>query len=341
MAWRDRPHWFCAIVLRGDRSVPGTISSDQARDSRGPCFCALRPLVARRGAQPSRRDHRPRQGTGRSRRLRGLPYRRPRQAVRRRQADRHSVRRDLFAESDAGSRYRPRRAGATTIFAARCATGWPPTARAITRPSPIPISPNSRARTLLAIRAYLATLAPVHSITPPPELRWPLNYRILMRAWNCAVLPARHRSSRTRRKARNGIAAPIWSRARRIAAPATRPRTCSAPTGAARPMAAGRCRAGLRRGSTAPTRSGLKSWSADDIVEYLQSGRNGRSHADGPMAEVVVNSTSKMSDGDVRAIAVYLKGLPAGAPEPVVAPPPPDANGRRREAVPRRLHRLP
>ena len=30
------------------------------------------------------------------------------------------------------------------------------------------------------------------------------------------------------------------------------------------------------------------------------------------MAEVVVNSTSKMSDADVRAIAVYLKDLPAG-----------------------------
>jgi mono/diheme cytochrome c family protein len=69
-------------------------------------------------------------------------------------------------------------------------------------------------------------------------------------------------------------------------------------------------------------RSGLKSWSVDDIVEYLQSGRNGRSHADGLMAEIVVNSTSRMSDADVRAIAIYLKDLPAGAPEPAVTPPP-------------------
>jgi mono/diheme cytochrome c family protein len=69
-------------------------------------------------------------------------------------------------------------------------------------------------------------------------------------------------------------------------------------------------------------RSGLKSWSVDDIVEYLSSGRNARSHAGGLMAEVVANSTSKMSDPDVRAIAVYLKDLPPGAPEPEVAPPP-------------------
>ena len=79
-------------------------------------------------------------------------------------------------------------------------------------------------------------------------------------------------------------------------------------------------------------RSGLRSWSEDDLVEYLASGRNGKSHADGPMAEVVVNSTSQMSDADVRAIAVYLKDLPAGAPEPVVTPPP-DADMAAGKAV--------
>jgi mono/diheme cytochrome c family protein len=39
------------------------------------------------------------------------------------------------------------------------------------------------------------------------------------------------------------------------------------------------------------------------------------------MSEVVLNSTSKMSDRDVKAIAVYLKSLPAGAAEPKVASP--------------------
>ena len=72
----------------------------------------------------------------------------------------------------------------------------------------------------------------------------------------------------------------------------------------------------------AAERSGLKSWSVADIAEYLQSGRNGRSHAGELMSEVVVNSTSKMSDADVRAIAVYLKELPAGPPEPAVSAPP-------------------
>jgi mono/diheme cytochrome c family protein len=40
------------------------------------------------------------------------------------------------------------------------------------------------------------------------------------------------------------------------------------------------------------------------------------------MSDVVVNSTSKMSDADVRAIAAYLKDLPAGAAEPSLSTPP-------------------
>src|SRR5262249_51842674 len=83
---------------------------------------------------------------------------------------------------------------------------------------------------------------------------------------------------------------------------------------------------GLVQGWFAPrldgaARSGLKSWSADDIVEYLQSGRNAKSHAGGLMRDVIANSTSKMSDSDVRAIATYLKELPAGPREAGVTAP--------------------
>jgi mono/diheme cytochrome c family protein len=57
-----------------------------------------------------------------------------------------------------------------------------------------------------------------------------------------------------------------------------------------------------------------------DIAEYLQSGRNTKSHAGQLMSQVVTNATSKMSDADVRAMAVYLKDLPAGGAEPKVTP---------------------
>ncbi len=58
-------------------------------------------------------------------------------------------------------------------------------------------------------------------------------------------------------------------------------------------------------------RTGLGNWSVDEMVEYLRSGRNAQSAASGPMAEVVVNSTSKLPDAELRAMAVYLKDQPA------------------------------
>jgi mono/diheme cytochrome c family protein len=57
--------------------------------------------------------------------------------------------------------------------------------------------------------------------------------------------------------------------------------------------------------------SGLGSWSQQDIAKFLKTGKTDRTVAYGPMAEVVERSTSKMSDDDLTAIAVYLKSLSA------------------------------
>ena len=175
---------------------------------------------------------------------------------------------------------------------------------------------------ILAIRSYLATLTPVRNTPPPPALRWPFNYRIVMRGWNWLFF-------------KPGILTPdpqksaAWNRGRYLVEGAGHCGACHTPKNIFGADKRGQpLGGGLVQGMFAPrldgaARSGLKSWSADDIAEYLQSGRNGRSHAGELMSEVVVNSTSKMSEADIRAIAVYLKELPAGAPEPVVTAPPP------------------
>jgi mono/diheme cytochrome c family protein len=173
---------------------------------------------------------------------------------------------------------------------------------------------------ILAIRAYLATLAPFTNKTPPPELRFPLNFRVVMRLWNWLFF-------------RPGILDPDqqkgtdWNRGRYLVEGLGHCGACHTPKnifGADKDdhfLAGGKVDGWFAPRLDGAARSGLKSWSVDDIVEYLQSGRNGRSHADGPMAEVILNSTSKMSDGDVKAIAVYLKSLPAGPPGAVVTTP--------------------
>ena len=174
---------------------------------------------------------------------------------------------------------------------------------------------------ILAIRAYLATLTPFRNIKPPPELRWPLNYRVVMRGWDLLFF-------RPGTFEVNPNKSEEWNRGAYLVEGAAHCGGCHTPKnmfGAdkrGQPYGGGRVQGWFAPRLDSADRGGLKSWSADDIVEYLQSGRNGRSHAGKLMAEVVVNSTSKMSDADVRAIAVYLKDLPAGTPEPAVTPPP-------------------
>jgi mono/diheme cytochrome c family protein len=175
---------------------------------------------------------------------------------------------------------------------------------------------------ILAIRAYLATLTPVRNTPPTPELRWPFNYRVVMRGWNWLffkpgiLMPDQQKSAE-------------WNRGRYLVEGVSHCGACHTPKNFFGADRRGQAYGGGRVADMfAPRldgaeRSGLKSWSVEDIAEYLQSGRNGKSHAGELMSEVVVNSTSKMSEADIRAIAVYLKDLPPGAPEPKVTPPPP------------------
>jgi mono/diheme cytochrome c family protein len=173
---------------------------------------------------------------------------------------------------------------------------------------------------VVAIRAYLATLMPVRNTPPPPQLRFPLNYRVVMRGWNWLFFkPGTFE--------KNPQKSDEWNRGAYLVEGAAHCGACHTPKNIFGADKRGQAYGGgLVDGWFAPRlddaeRSGLKSWSVEDIVEYLQSGRNGKSHAGRLMAEVVVNSTSKMSDADVRAMAVYLKDLPAGTPEPAVMPP--------------------
>ena len=175
---------------------------------------------------------------------------------------------------------------------------------------------------ILAIRGYLATLTPVSNAPRAPELRWPFNHRVVMRGWNWLffkpgiLMPDQQKSTE-------------WNRGRYLVEGVAHCGGCHTPKNMFGAEKRPRAYSGARvAGMFAPrldgaARSGLKSWSVEDITEYLQSGRNGKSHAGEVMSEVVVNSTSRMSDGDVRAIAIYLKDLPEGVREPKVARPPP------------------
>jgi mono/diheme cytochrome c family protein len=72
---------------------------------------------------------------------------------------------------------------------------------------------------------------------------------------------------------------------------------------------------------TSNKEAGLGEWSIQEITDYLRVGVSSRGAVYGPMAEVVYNSTQYLNDEDIRAMAVYLKGLAQGSsPEKAAAP---------------------
>jgi mono/diheme cytochrome c family protein len=66
-------------------------------------------------------------------------------------------------------------------------------------------------------------------------------------------------------------------------------------------------------------RTGLGTWSKEDIADFLKQGHNRIGTAFGSMTEAVNNSTSYLSDSDIDAIATYLKSLPATSAQQAVA----------------------
>ena len=81
-----------------------------------------------------------------------------------------------------------------------------------------------------AMWSYMKTVKPVKKSVNVNQLKFPFNLRFAMRGWNMLFFAPAPYANGIRTRARNGIAAPIWSAAPAIAAPATRPRMRSAPT---------------------------------------------------------------------------------------------------------------
>ena len=65
--------------------------------------------------------------------------------------------------------------------------------------------------------------------------------------------------------------------------------------------------------------AGVADWSSSDVSALLKTGLSARGAALGPMAEVVFRSTQYLDDGDIAAMAEFLKSLPQTAPHAAVA----------------------
>jgi mono/diheme cytochrome c family protein len=172
---------------------------------------------------------------------------------------------------------------------------------------------------VLAIRAYLETLDPVRNEVKVNQLPFPFDVRASMAAWNELYF-------------NRGIFKPVvgksdeWNRGAYLVEGLGHCGLCHTPKNVAGGDETSRALQGSAlQGWYAPNltgdpRAGLGSWSVDDVVAYLKTGHNDVSAATGPMSDVIVHSTSQMTDPDLRAIAVYLKDQPAPggeSPKPV------------------------
>ena len=175
---------------------------------------------------------------------------------------------------------------------------------------------------VLAMRAYLATVAPVSNRIVSDQLPFPLNIRLSLAFWNGLNFT----SGRYQPNPQKSVA---WNRGAYIVEGAAHCGTCHTP----KTFLGGDKNSAALTGATlqgwfAPDitddpRKGIGGWSRDDLVEYLKTGANKWTLASGPMGEAVSHSTSLMSDEDVLAIATYLKDSgDAGTstrPQPIAA----------------------
>lgn len=168
-----------------------------------------------------------------------------------------------------------------------------------------------------ALYAYLRTVPPVKQRSKPHELDFPYGWRPLLALWRGLYFrPGVHADAGADGELARGRYL-VDGLGHCIACHAPRNALGATPSGSG---FVGGTIEGL--GWYAPAldgdpHNGLGRWSQDDIVALLKTGVSARGAAAGPMGEVVAGSTQFLADRDARAIAAYLKSVPAGpAPAP-------------------------
>ncbi|WP_218240356.1 cytochrome c [Comamonas fluminis] len=143
------------------------------------------------------------------------------------------------------------------------------------------------------------------------DLPFPFNIRASLSVWNAMFHDA------TPYKA-DASQPPEWNRGAYLAQGLAHCTTCHTPRTALMAEDAKRSLGGADLGGwyapniTSHASSGIGSWTEEELVAYM-SGKPvpGKGPAAGPMAEAVDHSLKHLSAEDLKAIAVYVKSLPA------------------------------
>jgi mono/diheme cytochrome c family protein len=163
---------------------------------------------------------------------------------------------------------------------------------------------------VLAIKTYLFSQPAVRNVAPENTLRFPYNQRWLMGIWGMLYNP-------------NERFAPVadrslsWNRGAYLVEALGHCGDCHTPRTPLqsldnRQKFGGGFAEGWRAYNlSSHETSGIGNWSADDLEQYLKTGRaENRGSAFGPMAEAVHLSFAKMTDSDLSSIVEYVRSVP-------------------------------
>jgi mono/diheme cytochrome c family protein len=161
----------------------------------------------------------------------------------------------------------------------------------------------------LAIRAYLNTVQAVYNPVNPNQLPFPFNVRASMIFWNeLFFTPGPFQPTAGKSE--------DWNRGAYLAEGLGHCGLCHTPKNfLGGDKTSERLRGYALQGwfaadITNDDRRGLGSWSVDEIAAYLKTGHGRKTLGTGLMAETIGESTSHMTDADLKAIATYLKDPP-------------------------------
>jgi mono/diheme cytochrome c family protein len=175
---------------------------------------------------------------------------------------------------------------------------------------------------VMAIRAYLMSLAPVKAAPVPNTLGFPFNQRPVLLGWRILFFHPRPLQMK-----------PEWSPEVKQGAYLTEalghcgechtPRNAMGAMILSRSLAGGSVDAFYAPNISSDKTQGIGGWSPDDLVAYLHAdGNMTKGSAYGPMAEVVQNSLSQLPQADVQDIASYLQTAVPPRTTPMVEPAP-------------------
>lgn len=165
---------------------------------------------------------------------------------------------------------------------------------------------------MLAIKAYLFSVAPVRQQNKPPEVSRPFNWRILLTAWKWMYLepgpfePDPQKSSQ-------------WNRGAYLVEGVVHCGQCHTPRNVAGGLEMDLYMAGAVDGPegelapniTAHPETGLGDWSVDDMVFLLKENiKPDGDNVQGLMDQAIDRGYKYMTEEDLTAIAEYLRSLP-------------------------------